>query len=104
MLKNLKQYANCKYNNGYIYPNWNIVGTKTGRVITSHPNLNGTPRNPLFRKMFVSSNNKAFIILDYAMIEIVIMATLANEPTMLKNLIDGKNLHMFLASKILNRN
>lgn len=102
VLKNLDQYSFALYS-GCIYPNWNIIGSKTGRIITSNPNLNSTPRLPLFRKMFVSSPNTTFIINDLSMIEIVIMATLANESTMLVNLIDGKDLHIFLASKILNQ-
>ena len=102
LLTNLEKYRNS-VDNQHIYPNWNIVGAKTGRVITTKPNLNSAPRKPLFRKMFIASQNTVFIIFDYSMIEIVIIAALAQEPTMLKNLIDGKDLHIFLASKILNR-
>ena len=75
----------------------NICGAKTGRVISTEPNLNSTPRDPVFRK---PNEGNRFIICDYSMIEIIIIAT---EKTMLENIYKGKDLHIFLATKILHR-
>lgn len=54
-------------NGDRLFPSWNIVGAKTGRIITTKPNLNSTPRLSIFRQMFIA---KEFRVCDFAMIEI----------------------------------
>ena len=54
-----------------------------------------------FRKMFVASEGHQFLLYDYSLIEIVLLAVLANEVTMLENILSGRDFHIFLASKIL---
>lgn len=56
---------------GKIFPSWNIFGAATGRITTSKPALNSTPREHLFRSMFKAPESHQYIVVDYAMIEIV---------------------------------
>lgn len=86
---------------GKIFPSWNIFGAATGRITTSKPALNSTPREHLFRSMFKAPENHQYIVVDYAMIEIVIIAVISNDQQMLENLYQKKDLHMFLASQVL---
>lgn len=80
------------------------MGADTGRITTSNPALHSTPRNSTARAIVVPSQpNNVFVIADYKTIELVIQAILANEETMLHVFLNGLDLHMFLASKILNR-
>lgn len=86
---------------GKLYPSWDFFGAATGRITTRKPALNSTPREPLFRSMFKAPDNYCYIVADYAMIEIVIMAVVANDGKMLNNLYEKKDLHMYLASQVL---
>lgn len=84
-----------------ITPSWNLVGTETGRINTTDPNLIGTPRNPEVRSLIVPSvSGDCFVIADYSFIELVIQAALANEPTMLNIIKNRKDIHIFLAAQI----
>nr|BBN51388.1 DNA polymerase I [Halimeda borneensis] len=87
----------------HIYPSWDIFGAATGRIITRKPAINSTPRAAVFRNMFRALEHHDFIICDYSMIEIVIIAVISNDQTMLQNLYDHKDLHIFLAAQVLNK-
>ena len=101
-LDNIKKFKKWVVQN-HIYPQWRIYGATTGRVITAEPALNSTPRSSLFREMFIAPEGQSFIVCDYSMIEIVIMAVIAQEETMLQNIYDDKDLHIFLASQVLDK-
>ena len=91
-------------NNNTLHPLWDLMGTDTGRITTSHPALHSTPRDSTARSIVVPSKPKnVLVIVDYKTIELVIQAILANETTMLHVFQNGLDLHMFLASKILDR-
>lgn len=86
---------------GTITPNWNILGADTGRVTVGEPALGSTPRDPTIRGLVIPHRKgNVFVIADYATIEVVIQAILANEGTMLSVFREGKDLHTFLAAKV----
>ena len=87
----------------FIYPSWDIFGAATGRIITREPALNSTPREAIFRNMFKAEAGTQWIICDYSMIEIVIMAVIYGDETLLKNIEQKKDIHIFLASQVLDK-
>lgn len=99
---NIKKFQKMVVQN-VIYPMWNICGAATGRVITSKPALNSTPRSSLFREMFIAPKGQSLIVCDYSMIEIFIIAVISQDETMLQNIYEGKDLHIFLASQVLEK-
>nr|AYC64009.1 hypothetical protein [Halimeda micronesica] len=101
--------------NKYIFPSWDIFGAATGRITTRQPALNSTPRATHFRNMFKANRSygicehhdqaseDVFIICDYSQIELMIMAVISGDDTMLEILHENKDLHIFLASQVLER-
>nr|AYC64085.1 hypothetical protein [Johnson-sea-linkia profunda] len=106
--KSLSEWTNAQkfaqyIDDDFIYPSWDIFGAATGRIITREPALNSTPRGDIFREMFRATAGHGFIVCDYSMIEIVIIAVISQDATMLKNIYEKKDLHMFLASQVLEK-
>lgn len=79
------------------------MGTDTGRITTSKPALNSTPRDAKASTVIPSQLGFVFVILDDRTIELIIQAALAKEQRMLYVFHHGLDLHMFLAFKILRR-
>ena len=70
--------------NNKVNPLWDLFGADTGRITTSKPGIHSTPRHSTARKIIVPSKpENTFVIFDYKTIELVILAILAKDPTML---------------------
>lgn len=67
----------------YYFPQWDILGARTGRILTKKPTIQNIPRRALFRKLFSASKGHSFIICDYSMIELLIIACIAGVQSML---------------------
>ena len=90
---------------GKIHTSFNQAQTATGRLSSSHPNLQNIPvrteRGKEIRKAFIPSSPDGIIIsADYSQIELRIMAHLSGDPHMTQAFIDGKDVHTATASKI----
>jgi len=92
-----------------IHTSFNQCVTTTGRISSGtsrnkqKPNLQNIPASNLFRKGF-QAQNKEFKILtfDYDGAELRIIADGAKEPTMIKALNEGEDLHSYLATLAFN--
>nr|YP_009519119.1 hypothetical protein [Caulerpa verticillata]AYC65089.1 hypothetical protein [Caulerpa verticillata] len=67
------------------------------------PTREPAPRATLFRNLFHATDHHVFIVCDYSMIEIIIMARISGDSVMLDNLQKNKDLHIFLAPQVLDR-
>ena len=90
---------------GKIHTSFNQALTATGRLSSSHPNLQNIPvrteRGKEIRKAFIPSSPDGMIIsADYSQIELRIMAHLSGDPHMTQAFIDGKDVHTATAAKI----
>ncbi|MCI2082589.1 MAG: DNA polymerase I [Bacteroidales bacterium] len=90
---------------GKIHTSFNQALTATGRLSSSHPNLQNIPvrteRGKEIRKAFVPSNPDGLIIsADYSQIELRIMAHLSGDPHMRQAFLEGKDVHTATASKL----
>jgi len=69
-----------------VYPSYLIHGTSTGRLSSSHPNIQNIPRTkqdgtPSIRRMFVpTSADRLLVQVDYSQAELRVMAVLAGDP------------------------
>ena len=73
----------------------------TGRISSRDPNLQNLPHVSKFRNPFKADDeNKRLIIADYSSQEVLIAATLANEPAWIKGIENGYDLHSYNASLI----
>ena len=97
--KFLKTYVEIEYDdNGIVHPHFNVAGTITGRWSSSKPNLQNIP--PRFRGIFVPRPGHVFLEPDYSQAETRIIAMLSNEQHMLDAWDEGKDIHIFNASKV----
>lgn len=83
-----------------LYPDWNQVGTETGRTTSRNPNLQGQPKAGGFRRIFRARPGTTLICADYSQIELRVMAALSGDPEMLEAFQSGRDLHRLTASRI----
>lgn len=67
---------------GVLYTNYDVTGTRTGRLSSSNPNLQQVPRDADIRALFVARPNHKFIISDYAQIEPRVAAYYTQDPAL----------------------
>lgn len=89
---------------GRIHTQFHPLGTVTGRLSSSDPNLQNIPiRTELgneIRKAFVAQKDYVLISGDYSQLELRIMAALAGDTKMIQAFSEGKDIHSLTASEI----
>jgi DNA polymerase-1 len=90
--------------NGRIHTSFNQTITATGRLSSSNPNLQNIPvrseTGQVIREAFVAPKGFKIIAADYAHIELRIIASLANDETMIAAFRSGADIHRQTASQI----
>lgn len=86
---------------GRIHANFNQLGTDTGRLSSTEPNLQNLPHDAQTRACFVSDKGNRWISADYSGQESYLMASMANDEAMLDELINGSgDLHSLTAKMV----
>lgn len=86
---------------GRIHANFNQLGTDTGRLSSTEPNLQNLPHDAQTRACFVSDKRNRWISADYSGQESYLMASMANDEAMLDELINGSgDLHSLTAKMV----
>ena len=90
---------------GRIHTEYNQATTSTGRLSSNSPNLQNIPiRTKLgekVRKAFVSRNNEFLVMAaDYSQIELRIIASLSNDPVMIKSFKNNQDIHASTAASV----
>ncbi|WP_375560390.1 DNA polymerase I [Bernardetia sp. OM2101] len=88
-----------------IHTSFNQAVTSTGRLSSTNPNLQNIPirteRGREVRKAFVPSNeNHVLLAVDYSQIELRLMASFAQDPTMIEAFKNQRDIHTATAAKI----
>ena len=83
-----------------IHPDYNITGTVTGRLSSSHPNGQNIP-HPLLRYI-MAPPGYVFVEPDAIQLEMMVMAWLSGDPAMLKLLREGHDFHTATAMVLFN--
>ena len=83
---------------------WNI-GTKTGRLSCSKPNMQQNPKlNPLlpfnYKEIFEAPKGKKLLSVDYKGQELRILAIISRDPTLLSAFKKGYDLHLLTANYV----
>lgn len=92
---------------GRVHPNFNDVGTVTGRLSSRDPNLQQLPKSrkefPVdVRGFFIASPGKKMVSVDYSQQEIRVMTHLCRDPTLIKIINDDGDLHLVNANNVFN--
>ncbi len=89
---------------GRLHTSYNQTVTTTGRLSSSKPNLQNIPiRTPMgneIRKAFVAEEGKTLASLDYSQIELRLVAHVANDPRMIQDFQEGKDIHTATAARL----
>ncbi len=75
-------------------------GTKTGRLSMSNPNLQNIPNDARVRGVIAAPKGYRLFVADFAQIEICLAAHLSQDPTWMKAIKEGKDIHSYLLSML----
>ncbi len=93
-------------NTNRIHTSYSMVGTSTGRLSSSEPNLQNIPirteEGRLIRKAFESKENHLLLSMDYSQIELRLIAHIASEKSMIEAFNNNLDIHADTASKVFN--
>jgi DNA polymerase I-like protein with 3'-5' exonuclease and polymerase domains len=83
--------------NGRVHTNFKAHGAETGRFSSSEPNLQNIPSSgaygKLVRNLFVAPPGHKLVVADYSQIEPRVIASLSQDPILLKNYMDGGDIY-----------
>lgn len=83
-----------------IHGQFKIIGTTSGRLSSSEPNLQQIPKTSVdanIKKQLVAPNGKLYMALDYSQAELRIMAHLSGDETYLEAFAKGQDPHLAIA-------
>lgn len=85
---------------GRIHANYRQMGTETGRLSCSGPNLQQVPREAEFRSLFRAREGYKLVVADFSQVELRVAAELSGEEKMLDAYRAGRDLHTETASLV----
>ena len=91
-------------NEGRVHTRFDPVGTATGRISSSEPNLQNIPvRTELgkaIRGAFIAAPGCVLVDADYSQIELRVLAHMSGDPTMIHAFNEGQDIHARTASEV----
>ena len=91
---------------GRVHPEFNQMGTATGRFSCNNPNLQQIPRNSEeapFRLCINPRPGYKLVVADYSAFEMRILAELSKDEKMVHALNEGLDIHSYTASLMFNK-
>ncbi len=89
---------------GRLHTSFNQSGTATGRLSSSHPNLQNIPsRHQVgvdIRRAFVAPEGKVFLAADYSQVELRVLAHFSGDPALQEDFRRGADLHRRTAARL----
>jgi len=90
--------------NGRIHTTFNQVGTATGRLSSTNPNLQNIPTRTAIgreiRAAFIAAPGNLLMSADYSQIELRLMAHFSQDPLLLNAYRTGQDIHTLTASEV----
>lgn len=89
---------------GRVHTSYNQLGTATGRLSSTDPNLQNIPvrteEGRAIRRAFVAAPGHVFIAADYSQIELRVLAHMTQDPNLLQAFHDGQDIHAATAATL----
>lgn len=85
------KYMSLKTETNKIHADYNIDGTRTGRLSSSGPNMQQHPRE--LKDLFIAGDKHKFVTYDVTAIEPLLMAYYSEDAALTKLIQEGKSLH-----------
>ncbi|MHB1681195.1 MAG: DNA polymerase [Bacilli bacterium] len=86
---------------GRLRGDWRLLGTVTGRMTCSRPNLQGLPKSA--KRYCVAEPGWRVVTADFSQIELRVLAQLSGEPVMVDSFRSGDDLHRRTAAKVFGK-
>lgn len=90
---------------GRIHTTFSQTGTGTGRISSSHPNMQNIPRDSVWaqkiREAFVPSHGRSFLAFDYSQLELRLLAHVADDEKLKEAFLANQDIHALTASEVL---
>lgn len=87
-----------------IHTSFNQMGTTTGRLASSSPNMQNIPirtqEGSEIRRGFVASSGCQLIAADYSQIELRVLAHITQDPNLVQAFLDGQDIHAATAAQL----
>ena len=100
----LDQLPGLADKNGRVHTTFNQVGTSTGRLSSTNPNLQNIPTRTALgreiRKAFIAAPGNLLMSADYSQIELRLMAHFSQDPLLLDAYRTGKDIHTLTAAEV----
>lgn len=90
---NIEKLIESVGSDGRIHAGYRQMGTKTGRMSCSGPNLQQVDSSPEFRSKFIAASGYTLVVADFSQIELRVAAELSGEERMLEAYRAGRDLH-----------
>jgi DNA polymerase-1 len=89
---------------GRVHTTFNQVGTATGRLSSTNPNLQNIPirteKGREIRAAFIAAPGRVLLSADYSQIELRLMAHFSDDPLLLQAYRAGQDIHTLTASEV----
>jgi len=86
---------------GVVFPSINTMAARTGRMSVQNPALQTLPaREDSIRRCIVPDEGNVLHAIDYEAMELRVMASMSNDPGLLKMFRDGLDPHSYVASVV----
>jgi DNA polymerase I-like protein with 3'-5' exonuclease and polymerase domains len=89
---------------GKVHTSFKSHGAETGRFSSSDPNLQNIPSSgkygKLIRNLFVAPEGYKLVVADYSQIEPRIIASFSNDPIMMDNYLNGKDIYTTIGDTV----
>lgn len=83
-----------------LHADYNLCGARTGRLSSSHPNLQQFPRDKELRSHFVASEGNVFVCADFSQIEVRVAGEISGDEEMLSVYRQGLDIYSATAAKL----
>lgn len=91
---------------GRVHTSFHQIGTATGRLSSSNPNLQNIPIRGKtakeIRKAFIGREGNVLLSADYSQVELRIMAHLSGDELLMRTFAEGKDIHTETAMHLFN--
>lgn len=90
---------------GKFHPAYSSSSVKSGRLNCKDPNIQQIPKRKAayVRKIFVPGHDKVFVAMDYAQLEVRVLACVCKDPNLIDYLFNNKDIHLEWAHYIIKR-
>jgi P4 family phage/plasmid primase-like protien len=85
---------------GRARPTIYTLAADTGRMSCVRPNLQQVPREGGFRECITADPGELFISADFSSVELRVMAALSQDPTMMRMIHEGTDIHSLVAEHV----